>query len=235
MKKTTKVSREEAIIVNDYQNNSALEAYNRLRDNILYFSLDGNNRVIQIESSIAGEGKTTLASNLAVSLQQANKKVVIMDLDFRKSRTHRHFKVENIDGLTDYLIDKVPYEKMIKKTKYNVDLINSGSSVQNTTSIFTSDKFKSLIKQLRDTYDYVILDCPPVLVVSDYIHIGQISDCCLFAVAHGLTKKLQVKEAVQELRKNNINIIGSVYTFYNRKKDQKGYGYGHGYYEYNDK
>lgn len=235
MKKNTKISREEAIIVDNYENASAVEAYNRLRDNILYFSLDGNNRVIQVESSVASEGKTTLAANLAVSLAQANKKVVILDLDFRKSRTHRPFKVENIDGLTDYLIDKVTYEKMIKKTEYNVDVINRGTAVQNTTSIFTSDKFKNLIKELKEAYDYVVLDCPPVLFVSDYIHIGQVSDCCLFVVAHGITKKSQVKEAVCELKKNNINIIGSVYTFYNPKKDQKGYGYGHGYSEYKDK
>lgn len=235
MKKNTKVAREEAIVVDKYENGSIVEAYNRLRDNILYFSLDGNNRVIQIESSLASEGKTTLATNLSVSLAQANKKVVIVDLDFRKARTHRPFRVENVDGLTDYLIDKVSYEKMVKKTEYGVDLINRGSSIQNTISVLTSDKFKNLIKELKEKYDYVILDCPPVLVVSDYIHIGQVSDCCLFVVAHGITKKAQVKEAINELKKNNINIIGNVFTFYNATKDQKGYGYGYGYYEYKDR
>lgn len=233
MKKNTKVAREETIIVDKYENGSIVEAYNRLRDNILYFSLDGNNRVIQVESSLASEGKTTLATNLSVSLAQANKKVVIVDLDFRKARTHRAFKVENVDGLTDYLIDKTSYEKMVKKTSYGVDLINRGSAIQNTISVLTSDKFKNLIKELKEKYDYVILDCPPVLVVSDYIHIGQVSDCCLFAVAHGVTKKAQVKEAINELKKNNINIIGNVFTFYNSTKDLKDYGYR--YYEYKDR
>lgn len=234
MKKNHKILREEAIIIGDSNNLNATEAYNRLKDNVLYFSLDGNNRVIQIESSIAGEGKTTLTANLAVALAQTEKKVIIVDLDFRKSRTHRPFKIENIDGLTDYLIDKVSYEKMIKKTEYKVDLINRGSAIQNSTSVLMSDKFKELINNLKNTYDYVLLDCPPVLAISDYIHIGQVSDCCIFAVSHGNTKKSQVLDAISELKKNNINVLGTVFTFYNHKIDHKESGYRYGYYDKKD-
>lgn len=223
MKKNNKVLREESIMIENQQNFRVIEAYNRLRNNILYFSLDGNNRVIQVESSVAGEGKTTLASNLAVSFAQANKKVVIIDLDFRKSRTHRPFKIINKDGLSDYLIDAISFEQLIKKTEYNVDVINTGTHIENTASIFLSDKFKNLINKLRNSYDYVILDCPPVLEVSDYISIGSVADCCLFVVAYGITKKNQVRDAISELKKNNINLIGSVYTFYDVKKDQHSY------------
>ena len=226
MKKNKKhLSREEGIVVNDYHNGSVVEAYNRLRDNILYYSLDGTNRVIQIESSVSGEGKTVLLANLAVALGKANKKVVVIDMDFRRARIHRPFRVENVDGLADYLLGKVTKEKMIKKTAFDVDIINRGSKVENTISIITSEKIKKLVAELKEEYDYVLIDCPPVLAVSDYIHIGQIAECCIFTVAHGITKKAQVKEAVAELKKNNINVIGTVYTFYNESKDQYSYNY----------
>ncbi len=234
--------RTESIVVNDVEvGMPIIEAYNRLRDNILYFSLDGNNKVIQVESSVSGEGKTTLISNLAVTLAKAGKKVVLMDLDYRKAKTHYPFKIKNENGSSDYLLGKVSYEEMVKHTEFGVDLINVGKETTNSASILTSSKLKNLVNKLKEEYDFVLLDCPPVLSVSDYIHIGQLSDCCLFAIAHGSTKKNQVKDAIAELKKNNINVMGIVYTFYNGKKDREGnrnygygyknkrYGYGYGY------
>lgn len=227
-KKKKHLSREYGIVVNDYHNGGVVESYNRLRDNILYYSLDGKNRVIQVESSVSGEGKTVLLANLAVALSQAGKKVVVIDMDFRRARIHRPFKVENINGITDYLLGKIDKKTMIKETSFGVDLINRGSKVENTTSIITSEKVKTLINELKEIYDYILIDCPPVLAVSDYIHIGQIADCCIFTVAHGITKKAQVKEAITELKKNNINVIGCVYTFYNELHDQYSYNYRYG-------
>ena len=115
-RKQKRLQRSEAIVFSREGNAPAKEAYNRLKDNILYFAVDGNKKVIQVESSNASEGKTTIICNLAVCLGMSGKKVVLVDLDFRKARVHRSFQVENVDGISDYMVGKVTKDKMIKKT-----------------------------------------------------------------------------------------------------------------------
>jgi capsular exopolysaccharide synthesis family protein len=206
------------------------DGYERLRDNILYLNADGKNKVIQIESSIAHEGKTTVLCNLAVSLGLTNKKVVVVDLDFRRPKTHRVFKVSKDIGVAEYILKELPIADIVKPTQYkNVDIITRGQEVYNSSLVFVSDKFKSFIAELREKYDYVLLDCAPVLQVSDYIHISKVSDGVLFVVAHAQTSKTQVAEAIKELKKNGANILGAVFSMYDKKKDKKYYSFG-GYY-----
>ena len=212
---------------NNFEHN---DGYERLRDNILYLNADGNNNVIQIESSVAHEGKTTIICNLAVSLGLTDKKVVVVDLDFRRPKTHRVFDLSKELGVAEYILKDLKKEDIIKKTKYkNVDLITRGQEVYNSSLVFVSDKFKSFIAELREEYDYVLLDCAPVLQVSDYIHISKVSDGVLFVVAHAQTAKSQVVEAVKELRKNGANILGTVFSMYDKSKDKRYYSRGGSY------
>ncbi len=207
------------------------DGYERLRDNILYLNADGNNKVIQIESAVAHEGKTTVLCNLAVSLGFTNKKVVVVDLDFRRPKTHRVFNVSKEIGVAEYILEDLPKEKIIKHTEYkNVDIVTRGAEVYNSSLVFISNKFKSLIEELRAEYDYVLLDCAPVLMVSDYIHISKVSDGVLFVVAHAQTSKSQVADAIKDLKKNDAKILGAVFSMYDKKKDRKYYRIGGGYY-----
>jgi capsular exopolysaccharide synthesis family protein len=209
-----------------------VEGYNRLKDNILYLNADGNNKVIQIESAVSGEGKTTVICNLAVSLGQTDKKVIVVDLDFRRPRTHRLFSVSKDVGVAEFMLGEAGKEEIVKHTEYkNVDVITRGAEIYNSALVLVSDKFKELIAALREEYDYVLLDCAPVLQISDFIHIAKISDGVLFLVAYASTTKAQVAEAVKELRKNGANILGTVFTMYDRKKD-KDYAAGGKYYSY---
>ena len=204
------------------ENNSKVDAkgYTRLKDNVLYLNADGKNKVLQIESSLSQEGKTTVTANLAVSLGYTDKKVIVVDLDFRRPRTHRKFNLQKDRGIAEYLKGELTKEEVIKKTEYrNVDVITRGEQIHNSSLAFVSDKFKKLIEELKEEYDYVLLDCAPILQVSDYIHISTVSDGVLFLVAFGKTTKNQVAEAVSELKKNNIKILGTVFTMYDRSKD----------------
>ena len=229
-KKKKKDGYEDRIVVNEKTISGKVEGYNRLKDNILYLNADGKTKVIQIESSVMHEGKTTIAANLAVSLGLTDKKVMIVDLDFRKANVHRRFNMHNDKGLAEYMLGSVSYDELKQKTEYkNVDIITRGGKVYNASVILISDKFKELMQKLRDEYDYIILDCAPVLQVSDYINILSVSDGVLFLVAYGMTTRNQVADAIKELKKNNARILGSVFTMYDRKKD-KGYGYGYGRY-----
>lgn len=229
---------ERGIIVKENSLSSKVDGYNRLKDNILYLNADGNNKVIQVESSVSHEGKTTVACNLAVALGLTEKKVIIVDLDFRKPRIQQRLSLSIDNGISEYMLGTLTKKEIIKKSKYkNLDVITRGAKIYNSSLVLVSDKFKALIKELREEYDYVILDCAPVLQVSDYIHIAQISDGVLFLVAYGMTTKNQVAEAVKELRKNGAKILGSVFSMYDRKKDKgydyygKNYYYGKGYYQ----
>ena len=222
----------ERIIVSEGSSRFGSHGYTRLRDNIIYINSDGKRKVIQIESAVAKEGKTSVAANLSVSLGLTDKKVVVIDLDFRRPRLHRIFKLTKENGIAEYMRGEISREEVIKHTSYkNVDLITRGAEIYNPALILVSDKFKELIASLKEEYDFIILDCAPVLQVSDYIHISKVSDGALFLAAYGKTTKGQVSEAVKELRKNDITILGTIFTMYDKKKDSRyGYGYGYGGY-----
>ena len=225
-KKKKKRQEQSKIIVAEGGKQKGLEGYNRLKDNILYMNADGNTKVIQIESASAKEGKTTIACNLAVSLGLTDKKVCIIDLDFRRPRVHRVFEISKDDGLAEYFLGDLSKEAIIKKSNYkNVDVITRGAEIYNSSLVLVSDKFKDLMNYLRETYDYVIVDCAPVLHVSDYIHISKVTDGVIFLVAYGTTTKAQVSEAIKELKKNNAKILGTVISMYNRKDRDYSYYY----------
>lgn len=230
--KKHRLNREDSIVINQEGFSTIKDQYVRLKDNILYFAADGKN-VIQVESSVASEAKTTTVSNLAVCLGNSGKKTIVLDFDFHKARLHRPFEVKNENGLAEYMAGKITKEEMIKKSKFdNVYVIPRGGEINNASIVLTSKKLKELIDQLKQEFDFVLLDCPPVLLVSDYIHISQLSDGILFNVAYGLTKKKQVHEAISLLRQNNLNIIGAVYTFYDPKKSNSYEEYNYHYYHY---
>lgn len=189
------------------------EAFNKLRDTVLFFLDNGKNKVLQVESSISGEGKSTVVANLAVMLADNGKKVAVMDLDFRKPQMHKVFKFANTFGISEYVLGECPFEKAVKKTPYGVDVFNRGKATSNTSVVFTGNGFKELIEKVKADYDVVLFDCPPVLQVSDYIHLANYSDGVLFVISCDDVRRGQVKEAVTALRNSGANVMGSVITF----------------------
>ena len=126
---------------------SRVEGYNRLKDNVLYMNADGNTKVIQVESAVSAEGKTTVVCNLAVSLGLTEKKVVVVDLDFRRPRVHRLFKESKDLGIAEYFLGEATKEQIIKHSTYkNVDIITRGAEIYNSSLVLVSDKFKDFIK-----------------------------------------------------------------------------------------
>ncbi len=200
------------------------ESYYRLKDNIIYYSDNGKNKVFHIESSMSAEGKSTVAINLAVALAKSGKKVALLDLDFRRPKIHRAFNVMNLNGIAEYMLGECEKSDIIKPTEYGVDVINRGKAAQNASIIFTSDKFKKLIEELREEYDIVLFDCPPILLVSDYIHISKLSDAAIFVVRAGVTHRSHLRESMELFKQSNIKVLGTVITYSNASKLNIRYG-----------
>ncbi len=215
-KLTERINDIPTIIVGD-TSGSTNSSYNRLKDNIIYYIDEGKRKVFQIESSIAGEGKSTIVANLAVALAKNDKKVVVVDLDFRSPKMHKCFRVLNTSGIAEFMLGECDVDKLIKKSSYGVDVVNRGKSAHNASIIFTSEKFKNLILKLREEYDVILFDCPPILQVSEYMHIAKHSDAVVMVVSAGVVRKSQLTEAVKMLKLNDIEIFGTVMTYENEK------------------
>lgn len=222
------------IITIEEPDSIASESYRRIKVGLEYSVVDKNIKVIQISSAAQGEGKTLTVLNLAATYVENGKKVIVLDLDLRRPKLHRSFKVENKNGVTDVLAGNVTLEEAIKHTKTGIDLLNRGTDVPSPSSILESTALKEVIKSLRKMYDFVIIDCPPILAVSDAILVSKLCDACLFVVSARHTEKVAAKEAVTVLKQNKVNLIGVVYTNI-RKGDEAYYSSKYKYYHQNYK
>ena len=189
--------------------------------------------VVLITSSVKGEGKTTISMNLALTLAGKNK-VIVVGADIRNPQLHRFVLGENI-GLTDYLVsdETDPYSYIIpSKINDNLDVLFSGQIAPNPNDLLDMKKFDLLIEDLKKTYDFVVLDSAPVMLVSDTLHLIENSDVVLYAVKSDFTDKEMLNFADGFKRDNGIKDL--VFVLNNVKPENTRYGkkYGYGYYSY---
>lgn len=205
------------------------EAYRLLRTNLEYSSIDKSLKSIVVTSTEAGEGKSTVAGNLAIILGESGKKVILIDSDLRKPSLHKKFKVSNELGLTDYLIGKCKLIDILKNIDDNVFIIPSGNKAPNPAEIVASKSMEELIKTLPEKIDvdYIIIDTPPVKHVADAVALAGKCDGTIVIVKSGLTKIKDLTNVLGELEKVRANIIGTVLNGVKRnKKDYYNYYYG---------
>lgn len=186
------------------------EAYRKIAANIEYANVDKNIKTVMITSSLAGEGKTTTICNLASVMTDSMKKILIIDLDLRKPTVHKIFKLSNNVGLTDLLMRKDDYRKYIHSVHQSLDVITTGKIPANPSEIINSKAIKELIKELKNYYDYILIDTPPIALVSDPITISTFSDAVILTVAYSSTEREIAKKSVLSLKRVNANIIGTI-------------------------
>lgn len=188
------------------------EEYQKTVINLEYVNVDGKYKVIQLTSTIGSEGKSTTVANLAYLLG-INKKVLILDLDLRKPKVHRIFEHPNENGLTDYLLGNIDKKTLIKHSEdLNIDFINVGSKTNAIINVLTANKLKQLIQELREQYDYIFIDSPPVLPVADSLSIAKLVDGIIFIVADNAANKKRTLEAFKAIEFTGAEIIGSIMT-----------------------
>lgn len=205
----------------------ASEAYRSLRTNIGYSGIDKQVKTIMVTSPGVAEGKSTTAANMAISLAQSGKKVLMMECDLRKPRVHRYFSLPNDIGLTDIIAKNCPLDKVVKNTKdiENLSVICSGSLPPNPTEILESKKLSDLMLQLKERYDMIIIDTPPVGQLTDGAILAGKSDGVILVAASGESNIEVTKRAKTALLQVNANIIGVVLTKISKNSSGSYYKY----------
>ena len=210
-------------LIEPTQNN--FESYNKLLSNIHYANIDNPIKTIMVSSSVVDELKSTVSANLAYCIANNKKKVLLIDLDTRRPVLHRTFNVERANGLVDFVDGKVNKEDIIKHTQSGVDLITIGEKILNPIILLESNKLKELINSLKNEYDYIIIDTPPVLLCTDALIVSEYCDGVVFNVALNATKKKDTLDSIKALENVNANIIGINITNATRSKNKSYYYY----------
>ena len=204
----------------------ASESYRTLRTNIEYSSFNESLKTIVVTSSEPGEGKTTTAGNLALSLAQNEKRVLLIDCDLRRGSVHRRFMLSNGEGLSEVIVGKASLENVIRGVAENLDVITTGNLPPNPSEMLGSKHMETLIKELREKYDYIILDTPPVLAVTDAQILSTKVDGTILVVRAEKTKKENVINAKKLLDKVKANVIGTVFNGIEAKRTNYYHYYG---------
>lgn len=212
-------------------NSPMSESYRTLRTNIQFSSFDKKVKTLLVTSSGPGEGKTTTSSNLAIVMAQGGNKTLLIDCDQRKPQIHKVFGFSNENGLSNILVseNEIDINVGVHKTKQpNLHVLSSGTRPPNPAELLGSEKMKNFIEELKKTYDCIILDTPPIVMVTDAQILAQYTDGCLLVVSSGEAERDQVIKAKGLLEKVNAKILGIIIN----KIDSKKKGYYHYQYEY---
>jgi len=217
---------------------SAKESYRNLAVNIEFASVDKPIKSLLVTSSAPGEGKTTTACNLAITMARPDMKVLLVDADLRRPRLHRILQKNRLPGLTDILTSSVEgngntLSNCITSTSVdNLYLLPCGAHISNMESLLASQKMADLIETLKNQYDMVILDSPPILSVADSIAIGSKVDGVLLVLFSGRTDSKTTNRSIDTLERVNANVIGTVVTDVDYAKHYGYYRYYRYYYHY---
>lgn len=197
-------------IVDKLPKSITAESYRSLRTNIQYSSIDKQVKTLVVTSSNAGEGKSTVAGNLAYTFFQSGKRVLIIDCDLRKPSLHRKFNVSNEVGLTDVLVGTSELNKVMKKIDDNLYLLTTGTLPPNPAEIIGSNTMENFLDECKINFDYIILDTPPLLPVTDSKLLAIKADATVLVVRSEISKLKHVSQAFKELGKVNANVIGTI-------------------------
>ena len=210
------------LIVATNPKSSIAEAIKTIRTNLQFSSVDDKVKSILVTSSFSGEGKSFVTANLAVAFAQAGTKVLIVDCDLRRGRQHNIFHVENLEGLSNLLIDDVEkkYKHYIKKTRYeNIYVLPMGIVPPNPSELLASDKNKQLVEILAKNYDLVIYDGVPVGGLTDSIIMAVLVDKIVIVSAYKQTPIELLNNTKKNLEKFSDKIAGVVLNKYPATKD----------------
>jgi len=204
------------------------EAYRTLRTNLLYSFVDEPPKVIVLTSPGPGEGKSTTCANLGTVLAQVGKRVLVMDCDFRKPAVHRLFGMRNLHGIVDAVAGERDLQKVYQSKMEGLTILPVGSKPPNPSELLSTKSYARFLSQVRQEFDYVLIDTAPIGLVSDAAILANHGDAVLLIFNAQTTRKRAVQQATRSLEAVGANILGTVMNRF--KKPKEGYYYNYGYY-----
>lgn len=209
------------------------EAFRSLRTNLQFSTSHGLPQSLLITSAMPSEGKSSVVSNLGITLAQSGKLVLIIDCDLRKPVQHKHFELDNSAGLSSYLTGQKTEEAITSPTMVdNLFVIPSGPIPPTPVELLSGHAFAELLEKAYERFDIVIIDSPPVIGISDALVLSQSAEATLFTVAYDQTKKGDIQETFKRLYNAKANIIGTIFS---KVKQSSGGDYAYYYYYQDDK
>lgn len=216
-------------------NFAATEAYKLLRTNIAFsFSDEGAGRAIGITSSVQSEGKSSTACNTAYALSEAGHKVLLLEADLRRPTIGSKLGVARTPGVTNLLTSRGDYKEAVQHCDLasKLDILTAGDIPPNPSELLASNRMTRLMEQLKQDYDYIIMDLPPITAVSDALAVSKNLDGAVIVVRAGVSDQHMLSETLRQLEMVNVPILGFVY----RENDVNGKNYskryGKKYYKY---
>lgn len=225
------------LAVFDKPKSAIAESFRGVRSSLQFIykkqKIEGS-KIVMLTSSISGEGKTFCTMNLATVFAMSGKRSVIVGLDLRKPKLFDDFNIDNNIGVVNYLIGQKKITEIVQNTHIpNLDIITSGPIPPNPAELIISDAMNELIEELKEIYDYIILDTPPVGLVSDALELAQYCDATLYIVRQAVTKKGMLSVVNEKHRRGELHNISILLNDF-KKKSKYGYNYGYGYGSYEE-
>ena len=212
-------------VVIEFPNSPESEAYRKLELNVRMSNLDLPCKVIQTTSATPQDGKTTTAINLAAVYAEKGKRVIILDFDLRRPKIQRAFHKSNEVGFFDFVVEDKDIHDLIIHDGSGIDLLLTGNRLSYPHIVLQSQKVINMVNELRKEYDYVVVDTPPVLSVTDALIISKYVDGIIYVVAYNQTRKDNAKAGLEQLQENGAQIIGGVLANIDVRKASGIYGY----------
>jgi polysaccharide biosynthesis transport protein len=201
------------------------EAYRMFQANLKFTSLDKKTRTILITSSISGEGKSEVAANLATTLAQSGKKVLLVDVNMRSPNQHHLWGMLNSMGLSNVIVDPEDLPQAIQEITQNLSLLTSGVMPPDPLTLLESDAMTQLMQKVSQQYDYVLLDGPSLVGMADAGILGKLADGVILVVRPGVVTSVGARAAKELLRRSNSNVLGIVANGVNLKQEPDSYFY----------
>jgi capsular exopolysaccharide synthesis family protein len=199
-----------------------------VRTNVLFSSAEQGSRSVLVTSTQPQEGKTVVTANLALALAQTGQRVLLIDADMRKPRQHELFKVTQDPGLSSLLVGKTKASDAVRKTGMNnLWLMPAGPNPPNPAELLGSTRFKELLKTLREHFDWMVIDSPPVMAVTDASVIGHLTTGVVFVIGSEQVARNSARSAVEQLLGSRATILGGILNRVNVRKNP--YYYAHYY------
>lgn len=216
--------------------NVTSEAFRILRTNISLKDFDSKLKVINVISTTAQESKSTTVLNLGYVFSQLGKKVLIMDLDLRLPSLHKKLRLKNKHGITDVIAKNIEFNDAVIHYTQKMDVILSGTKNPYASELIQSKSFSNILDSLKEAYDMILIDCPPVGLVTDGVITSTLCDGTIMCIASGKNDKKDLEKTRDLIKQFNVNILGIVMTRmpvakkYYSKYGYNKYGYGYGTY-----